>query len=242
MNSSSDFYILIRPTGNSSYRTVPELLNGIGVLSVVQSLNNYLLVPTVLMECVLNAITFVIFRRKEYNMPIYFYWNPCVVDGWIGNVLELAYGLILGTAGLNYGYFSICLYLAHIFPYLNGTSLFYKLIVDLVLVLDRIALFKKPVKEFFFRFSPMTNSLIIAACVIVFNSSMSYFSEVYNYQLVDKAGELIPFCLPASSNFLKSLAGKILYNTLFAIRNVATLSIAQCGLSNDISQSHTQDE
>ncbi len=68
-------------------------------------------------------------------------------------------------------------YTAHIFTYSNSTILFYRLLMDLVIILDRIALFEPRVKRITFRFKPWVTSLLALVIVCLINGPLAYLYE-----------------------------------------------------------------
>jgi hypothetical protein len=172
----------------------------------------------------LGAISFAIFSKPEYKaFAIYFYWRVILLAGVCGNIFHLVYGVIVGQTGLDYGHYIVQVYVAQIFPYCNLTILFFRLVMDLVVVLDRIALFAPRLKEIVFRFSPMVNSLGVLVFVAYVNGPMADFYEVYRWNLLTPDGQSSAFYNTSASSFSKTLFGQILFNFIFVVRHLVTL-------------------
>ncbi len=158
---------------------------------------------------------------------MYFYWRVITLIGFIANVFELFEGLYLSGMVWYFGGYSAQLFSCIPYTYINKTLTFYRFMLDLVVILDRIATFKPKLKRLL-KLPPAINSLILLALVSTLNMYEPVWGQVFSN------GSLSDFYIGLPTSFSLSSACQTINNILFFIKHVVVIA-AEIGLNLGVS-------
>ena len=190
-----------------------------------------LLVPTAALGFILNILGFFVFSKNEFKLkPIYSYLRVIFLTGIVSNFFEIFYGVFVSRCliqQLGNSYFA-SFYLAHIHTSLNSTCNLYRNVIDIIVVLDRITMFRPKVKRFLTRFSPTRNSAVLLVCTCTVNIPSRVFLFTINCLKIVQINQqqdlnLFNFYIAQNSNFSESLEGQVLKTTFVGFRNLLPL-------------------
>jgi hypothetical protein len=184
MNDSEKNYPII---GIDSYEA---MFLALGSDRVLDCLYVFMLTPVCGIGFILNILSFVVFMDKEFDkVPFFSFLRVYTVNS---SVLLLAVGsFFIANASrfLTWTYsYPAQLLFVHIAAPLGNTCYYFGTMLDLVLTLNRIAIFRKPVKKLFVLGPYKLCAAILAFCAITEIPYYIYYKiEQYIVYVVDSA-------------------------------------------------------
>ena len=222
---SNNQIILLLETSNLTLSSENQIYELFGYTTLSSRLFLYLLTPTAIIGFITNMVSFIVLMRKEYyKIPLYIYLKVILATSLINNILQLFFGLSGCRRDLDFGNrYSAVWYVSMIYTPVMNTLLFYKFLMDCLIVLDRISTFKPNVKRFII-FSPVKNSIILLVCVFILNSLHFLLFSVGKFKIF-KNDQIENFYLVTTSDFAKTFHGRIVSIVLFFIRHALTSAL-----------------
>ena len=183
MNSSTilDFIIFYTPAGNLTLPSFNFLLYLFGNYELLSTLNLTFVMNFAVVGVLLNALAFIVLLREHFKVPLYFYLKVSVVTSGLIDILEVFYCLSRAPYNIAIGNTKATqIYLIYIYVPLINLLIRYKITLDIIITLDRIATFKPSVKKIM-KLHSTTNAIIglVASLIIEFPNYMTFQLAVY---------------------------------------------------------------
>jgi hypothetical protein len=223
MNASvaHSWIVLITPVRNVTLPDLDTLDTMLGMSCIVSLLYLLIQLPTVLIGIVLNSISLYIFtRNKSFRQPIYSYLKVTVLASLTSNLVVIVFDLCASRQFVSFSntLWAMC-FVAYVYPPVFNALLFFKHVVDTLLVLDRIGVLKPRLGEHM-KLSPIINSAI-AFVISIILVSPQYFVYISNkYVIYSNRTGFSEINFVDTSAFSKSQTGKILISTVNISRSV----------------------
>jgi hypothetical protein len=230
---SPDAVFIVDNFTNVTFPTINDFLNNwYGVMAVaayvIEWLNATAIIITGVVGVALNITSLLVFNRKEFNIPLYVFLRVYCVVGMLICAISITFPffnnrILFFTTSTTV---AAQTYVGQAYTYVSFFLIAITFLLDIVIVLDRIATFNSRVKKWFTRFSARQ---ISAACVIfsivfcfpVAFSNGLYWKDIYSA----RTGELIRIFLVSTRTTLSNhVAGIILLNFIYVCRNLVTLA------------------
>jgi hypothetical protein len=158
MNSTSNY------TDSSSYES---LFLALGVDRLLDSLYLYLNTIVSGIGFILNILSFAVFMDKEFDIPLYRYLRVYTINSAVGCLFFSSLFTALSASYFSWTYsYPAAFYCTYIFLPIANTGYFYGTILDLIITMDRISNFYKPVKKIFILGPYKMCTLILMFCFV----------------------------------------------------------------------------
>lgn len=230
--NASSFYLYVPSNGgpNISFPNMDRIYDALGFSELNTQLYLYAFLPTSALGLLLNLMTLAVLWRIPEQVSIYFYWRVEILTGLVANTLGIFGSFYMSRRFLpfanEYGW---AFYQLYIYSFLNVVTYFYRSLIDIVVVLDRIAVFVPRVKSVIFKLTPMTNSLILLAFATLMSIPQFFYYRMFYYKfyLIDRTSlsvlDMVEIFQISSSPYASQTAGRILNSILVFIRNILPL-------------------
>jgi hypothetical protein len=226
MNSSVFVYIS-NNSSNQTFATIYEFLRAYGSNQTIELLNITLFLFTSCLGTILNAISISVFFKKEFSIPLYSYLRVYVVTGLLVSILQVTYPffncktLFFETSNSYAGVY----YVTFVYGFVQATLLCFVFMIDLVIVIDRIATFNVRFKLLFNRLHSIQiiGVLFISSVIIMLPHRFS--TGIVEHRLHDtKLDKTINiYFITVKTSFTEHFAGKLILNIIYIFRNGVTL-------------------
>jgi hypothetical protein len=225
MNDSQDWIVLLTPRFNVTFPDIETLYTSFGFARIVSLLYVTLQVATLSIGVILNAISLYLLSGKSFKIPLYFYLRVAVLDSLLACLLAIGFSLCMSRQFVNFANTSGAMkYIAYISQPIANTLIYFKFVMDAILALDRIATFKPQVKRFF-KFSPYTITTLAFMISVLLVSPQYYVYTPNHYTVFSNKTGFSVVHFAETTNFTKSLIGKIIQNGVAILRNVAICAL-----------------
>jgi hypothetical protein len=175
---------------------------------------------------VLNLFNVIVFFKKEFNSPMFFYFKVQSACNLILNLTSIPYSLCNAGRYIEDEKRKLCAYYLVSFVAFGTLLAHYQSVLEIAILLDRLKTFNKTIKKYF-TLSPQKFSLILSViCFLIDLFYMFAFSPQeyfwYNYK-EDGTLERKSIWFVVSSNFATSSIGRILLILTYVIREFVTI-------------------
>ena len=174
--NASKVYILTAGS-NTSFSSLTAALNSIAFFYPIEILYLSIFLSFSVSGVLLNIISLFIFSQKQFQIPLYIYLRCISFVGIVGNLVAIIRGIMscpdfLPAANNFIGQWMD----AFIYMGVYNVSFHFKILLDIVIVIDRIIVFAPRLKAFY-KLAPYQLMLILLAMAIVLN--LPYFFLYY---------------------------------------------------------------
>ena len=215
----------------SNYYTLDDLLTSYGSTWILDILNLYLFTVISVLSLIANLFGFIIFYNMRNSLPLYQYLrfycisNVVMSLASVFNFLATSYRIISWSNS-----FWTQAYYNYVYTAIINLSYFYSSVLDVVILLDRIAIINKLVKIYLNKLSPTLICIVLfGLCTVI---DFPYFFVFEPDSITEKLDANTTFTVwfANTTPFAKSQLGKILTFTIYAIRDFFVV-IVQIALS-----------
>lgn len=192
------------------------------------------LTPMTLFGLATNILNLVVLRKKSNEnsdfarLPLFFYWK---VESMVAIVATVNYQALWICNAYNRLIFELNSYVpmfftAHINPYVTNTTGMIRAYLDIIILLDRIAIFRPRIKQILFRLPPWANCLIITALSMLVSVSAIFNNMVYSrYLSIFGAPIVVLYGSGQNRSFNQSTLGIVAGYIRTILRSVLPLSL-----------------
>ena len=190
------------------FYTLDDLLTSYGSTWILDILNLYLFTIISILSLIANLISFIIFCKMINSLPlnqylrVYCVSNVCISLVSVFNFLATSYRLINWSNS-----FWTQAYYNYVYTPVANLSYFYSGVLDIVILLERIAIFNKLVKTYLDKLSPtFVCTVLFALCTFI---DFPYFFVYVPFSFTAKldANTSYTIWFSDASPFAKSIAG-----------------------------------
>jgi hypothetical protein len=210
------------PTANLTFLNMDALLTDQGFSYELSLLYITLFLTAAFIGIVMNSVSLhVLFAAEKFKItPLYIYLRVTTLSSLILNIYEFMFAFTISRQFVSFSnshvsQWLICYVLA------PGNSLFflYKCVLDALIVVDRIAIFKQRVKYFYKSFSPMAYCTIAFAASLVLCAHYLFIYEPTRYEIVSSDGVVSEFFTLKITQFASTRYGKTFTFLLVVLRS-----------------------
>ena len=213
------------------YYTLDYLLTSFGSTWTLDHLNLYLVTTISVFSFIANLFSFIIFCKMDNSLPLNHYMRIyCISNALLGlasafNFLATSYRLISWSNS-----FWTQAYYNFVYTPISNLSYFFSSALDVVILLERIAIFNKTVKIYLDKLSPTLVCIVLfALCTIIdFPYFFVFAPNLFTGKLDENTSITVWYSF--TTPYAKSQLGKILTFIIYAIRDFIVM-IVQIALS-----------
>jgi hypothetical protein len=190
-------------------------------------LNLGLFLPSTVLGIILSFISYLIFTRAEFTtLPLYSYWRYAMFLSTLQSALQFFFSLYFGQRiWPSLGSYGWTLYISTIYSYMINTAYLFRTLIDIAIILDRIALFE-PRAKFLFKYSPVMNTTAMFFISLVLSIPQIFLYKIREFPVyLINEQRLTHFYAVSPSDFLNSTIGLIVYYVMLFARNVLTVVV-----------------
>ncbi len=159
--------------------------------------------------------------RLKFMQPMYFYLHITTLCGIILNFCQIMFVLTISRqfiplSNLYISQWTIC----YILNPFNNTLFVYKSLLDALIVLDRISIFKQRVREIYSSYSPSTYSFVAFFISLVLCMNHIWMFQPWKYQVAASNGDLSDFLTVGLTPHMSTKKMKIINFLLVFCRSV----------------------
>ena len=182
---------------------------------------------------ILNIFCVIIYFKKEFNLPMFFYFKVLSICNLIQNLTGIPYCICSSYRIIIEEMERTCATYVTAFIAFGSLLTYYESVLEIAILLDRLKTFNKTVKKYL-KLTPQKFSLILFVICLLINIfyMLVYTPEEfvwYNYK-ADGTLEKKNVWLPLPSNFASSNIGRIFTIITYIVREFFTI-IFTLGLS-----------
>jgi hypothetical protein len=175
---------------------------------------------------ILNIFIVVVFFKKEFNSPMFFYFRILSICYLIQNVTGIPYAICNAIRYVEDEQRKLCAYYLTSYLAFGSLSTYYQSVLEIAILLDRLKTFNKTIKKYF-TLSPQKFSLILfIICFLIDLFYMFAFSPEefvwYNY-IEDGTLDRKSIWVVLPSTFASSSIGRIFLILTYVIREFVTI-------------------
>jgi hypothetical protein len=214
--------VLLKPSENVTYPNQEAMYESLGFSNLTSSLYISLFITFAAIGFILNTVSFCVLLSAKFNyMPLYFYLKVTTLCSAVLNLIQILFALAVSRQFIHLTNSVLAQYfLAYVASPLNSILFFYKCVLDALISLDRISIFKPSVKERM-TLSPSVYSILAFLVAIVLNLPHVLLYKPYNYYVYDEYEGLDDFHVTDTSPFAASELGKSLIFSFLVFRSVS---------------------
>ena len=213
------------------YYTLDDLLTSYGSTWILDILNLYLFTTISVFSLIANLFSFIIFCKMENSLPLNQYLRVYCISNVVlslvsvFNFLATSYRLISWSNS-----FWTQAYYNFVYTPISNLSYFFSSALDVVILLERIAIFNKTVKIYLDKLSPTLVCIVLfALCTIIdFPYFFVFAPNLFTGKLDENTSITVWFA--DITPLAKSQLGRILTFSFYAIRDFINM-IVQIALS-----------
>jgi hypothetical protein len=207
------------------YLTVDEVLSAFGSTWAMDCLNFYMFTIVSIMGFFMSILSFKVFNQRDFNLALYSYLRVYTVGNMITsfvsifNFLGNSYQILPWSNGYwPQAYFNFILIPVTCILYFYGS------VLNIFILLDRIAYFNKTVNKFF-TLPPYKICAISFVAVFVIDMPFYFqFVPLFEIKRID-ANTTFTIWFSGNSEFINSHLGKILTYVLVSIRDLGIVIV-----------------
>lgn len=212
------------------YLTKNEWLELFGSSLIRDSIRLFLILPINVFGFLLNILSLFVFcKLKLRKLPLYTYLKFYTFNSITVHLMQIFYTASHSKKYFEFSYASIIspMIACYVYVPLVNLTVFYASLIDILIILDRISLFIKKLKNIFI-FSAFKTCIVLYIVCMVINSQ--YIFEFYPTFMDINLSETETFRIYYFQNtdFALSLVGNILNYTTYACRDVLILLVQVC--------------
>lgn len=216
---------------NETFLALKDQLAQFGFYYLVDILVTAIYIPTCFVSSILSVVCVLVFLQREFKLPMYAYLRLYTIANTILALVSIYSALttpiqLIGFANS----YAANFYVAYVYQPVMSLSYFFTTIVDLAMLMDRIALFVTPLKAVFCKHPYKLSALILVYCVCVdFPFFFLYMPKSARFQL--NRTEFFTLYYVDYNDFGHSSAGRVVQYCQWAVRDILpVVLIFVCGL------------
>lgn len=213
----------------SRYPTEDEVWISLGSSPVLDILNPCLLTTVSLVGAALSALAFVIFlnkRKFDRTIPLYVYLRVYTFSNIFLCLMNALAGLTATNRSIKFTHsFGAQIFFNYIYSSTSNILFFYTSILSIVILLDRIALFIRPVKSLMTKLTPTQICLLTFIIVFIIDVPfyLSYGPTENTFRLNNSDNLTLWFS--TVTEFTSTKAGMILTLISYILKDIVVLIV-----------------
>jgi hypothetical protein len=187
------------------------------------------LYPTTIISVIasiLSTFSVIVFFKKEFNSPMFFYFRILSICYLIQNVTGIPYAVCNAPRNKGEEAQKICAYYVTVYIALGSLFTYYQSVLEIAILLDRLKTFNKTIKKYFTISTQKFSLILFVICFLIDLLYMFAFSPQelfwYNYK-EDGTLERKSIWLVTPSTFATSSIGRIFLILTYVIREFMTI-------------------
>jgi hypothetical protein len=224
---NSNFILISNNASNQTFASIHAFLRAFGSSQVIEMLNISLFLLTSCLGIITNSISLVIFFKKEFVIPLYDYLRVYVMTGFGMSIMQVTYPffncktLFFETSNSNWGVY----YVTFVYGVVQTILLCFIFMIDLVIVVDRIATFNLRFKSLYNRMHPNHIICILLVFSAIIMLPHRFSTDIIEHKLYETRTRKIVklYFITVNTSFTNRFAGKLILNSIYVFRNGVTL-------------------
>jgi hypothetical protein len=189
MNNNS-WVMILSPVRNISLPSLEALNAMASFVYTTDLLGLAMQIPAALLGLVLNSVSLIVLSNlSKFSMPMYFYIRVSLVDSIVSNAIETGFSLMVSRPYISFSNTEPAMQiLAYVIIPLSNNLLYFKYLLDTIIIMDRIATFRPQLKTFWFmKISPLKSSCLafLISLILVVPQDLLYAQNSLKYMSVD---------------------------------------------------------
>lgn len=207
-------------TNSSSYLPLSEQLAMFGFYYLVDILVTVIYIPTCFIGSFLSLVCVLVFYSREFKLPMYIYLRLYSIANTLIALVSIYSALTTPIQIISFANSSIAnAYVAYVYCPIMNLSYFFATILDIAMLMDRIALFVPRLKPVFCNHPYKLSGLILLVCLAIdFPYFFFYMPKSVVLQL--NATEFYRLHYVDYTEFGFSDTGRVIQYTQWIIRDI----------------------
>ena len=212
------------------YYMLDNLLTTYGSTWILDYLNLYVFTIISVLSLLTSLFSLIIFCNMKNSLPLYRYMQVnCISNAVMSlvsvfNFMATSYRLISWS---NSRWTSV--FFNQVYTPIANLSYFYSSVLDIVILLDRIAIFNRRVKAYLNKYSPTVICIVLFALCLIIDFPYFFVFAPDSFTAKLNANTSLTIWFSNTTPFARSPLGQILSYIIYAIRDVLVM-LAQIAL------------